>query len=222
MHPAHIEARRPWRAAALLPAPRLRRRCRSPREKSFVEGGRCVVNGGIYDPDTGLVRFGARDYDPEVGRWTSKDPLLFNGGDSNLYAYVGNDPINFIDPKGLVIETTTDADRAAIEALKADPNIGPMIKQLDRDPGFTVKVNDPALPNADLTLVGSGGAYGCNGIDCFIAIDPGLQNALQYPVPYPATLAHELGHVWDYYTGYPENEDNANDWQRYRHPGGCK
>ena len=28
--------------------------------------------GGIYDPDTGLVRFGARDYDPSVGRWTAR------------------------------------------------------------------------------------------------------------------------------------------------------
>ena len=31
--------------------------------------------GGIYDPDTELVRFGARDYDPRVGRWTTKDPI---------------------------------------------------------------------------------------------------------------------------------------------------
>ena len=38
--------------------------------------------GGMWDPDTGLVRFGARDYDPETGRWTSKDPIGFAGGDS--------------------------------------------------------------------------------------------------------------------------------------------
>ena len=43
----------------------------------------------------------ARDYDPQVGRWTSKDPILFNGGQANLYVYVGNDPVNRIDPKGL-------------------------------------------------------------------------------------------------------------------------
>jgi len=44
--------------------------------------------GGLYDADTKLVRFGARDYDPAVGRWTCKDPLLFGGGLSNLYEYV--------------------------------------------------------------------------------------------------------------------------------------
>ena len=59
--------------------------------------------GGIYDADTGLVRFGARDYDPEVGRWTSKDPIGFAGRLSNLYEYVNNDPINWVDPSGLQV-----------------------------------------------------------------------------------------------------------------------
>jgi RHS repeat-associated protein len=57
--------------------------------------------GGIYDPDTALVRFGARDYDPETGRWTAKDAILFGGGQANLYAYVDNDPLNKRDPGGL-------------------------------------------------------------------------------------------------------------------------
>ena len=57
--------------------------------------------GGIYDRDTGLVRFGARDYDSEVGRWTNKDPIGFGGGDVNIYSYLGNEPIRYIDPFGL-------------------------------------------------------------------------------------------------------------------------
>lgn len=56
--------------------------------------------GGLYDVDTGFVHFGARDYDPSIGRWTAKDPIRFGGG-VNLYAYVGNDPINKFDPSGL-------------------------------------------------------------------------------------------------------------------------
>jgi RHS repeat-associated protein len=56
--------------------------------------------GGLYDADTGLVRFGARDYDAETGRWTAKDPIRFSGG-INLYGYLGNEPVNLIDASGL-------------------------------------------------------------------------------------------------------------------------
>ena len=55
--------------------------------------------GGLYDPETKLVRFGARDYDAETGRWTSKDPIGIYGG-WNLYGYVNNDPVGLSDPKG--------------------------------------------------------------------------------------------------------------------------
>jgi RHS repeat-associated protein len=59
--------------------------------------------GGHTDPDTGLVRFGARDYDPVVGRWTSKDPVGFAAGSPNLYRYADGDPVNRIDPTGLFV-----------------------------------------------------------------------------------------------------------------------
>jgi len=78
----------------------------------YDEFGRVTVNtspgfqpfgfaGGIYDEQTRLLRFGARDYDPVVGRWTAKDPVRFVGGDPNLYAYVWGDPVNLTDPSGL-------------------------------------------------------------------------------------------------------------------------
>ncbi len=57
--------------------------------------------GGLYDLHTGLLRFGARDYDPETGRWTAKDPARFVASNTNLYGYVLDDPVNFIDPWGL-------------------------------------------------------------------------------------------------------------------------
>ena len=40
--------------------------------------------GGLYDPDTSLVRFGARDYDTQTRRWTAWDPIGFAGGQLNL------------------------------------------------------------------------------------------------------------------------------------------
>ncbi|KZZ45425.1 hypothetical protein A3759_31175 [Thalassolituus sp. HI0120] len=54
----------------------------------------------MQDTDTGLIRFGYRDYDPETGRWTARDPIGFAGGDTNLYGYVLSDPINLVDPNG--------------------------------------------------------------------------------------------------------------------------
>ena len=80
----------------------------------YDEWGRIVSNsnptlqpyafaGGLYDTTTKLLHFGARDYDPETGRWVTKDPIRFRGGDSNLYGYVLQDPINKIDPTGLMV-----------------------------------------------------------------------------------------------------------------------
>ncbi|MFC5527937.1 fibronectin type III domain-containing protein [Cohnella yongneupensis] len=56
--------------------------------------------GGITDEDTGLLRFGARDYDPASGRWTARDPIFLESGQANLYAYVNNNPVMSNDPCG--------------------------------------------------------------------------------------------------------------------------
>lgn len=65
--------------------------------------------GGISDAGTGLVRFGARDFDPEIGRWTCKDPIGFAGGDASLMVYAAGDPINLIDPTGADADDDLDA-----------------------------------------------------------------------------------------------------------------
>jgi len=65
--------------------------------------------GGLHDRDTELVRFGYRDYDPETGRWTAKDPIGFAGGDTDLYGYVLNDPINFTDTNGLSFQSAAQS-----------------------------------------------------------------------------------------------------------------
>jgi uncharacterized protein RhaS with RHS repeats len=60
------------------------------------------------------VRFGFRDYDPDVGRWTAKDPIFFAGGSADLYGYCLNDPINIIDPNGLYL---THSEQFTVSAI---------------------------------------------------------------------------------------------------------
>jgi len=82
--------------------------------------------GGLYDRDTGLVRFGFRDYDPDVGRWTAKDPILFAGGDTDLYGYCLNDPVNFADRWGLLFEKS-DFVSVSIAVITTTAKVGGLI-----------------------------------------------------------------------------------------------
>jgi RHS repeat-associated protein len=64
-----------------------------------------IYTGREWDSETGLYYYRARYYDPMAGRFISRDPISFAGGDVNLYGYVQNNPVSFIDPSGLEIAT---------------------------------------------------------------------------------------------------------------------
>ncbi len=57
--------------------------------------------GREHDRETGLRYYRARYYDGEVGVFLSKDPLGIESSELNFYSYVGNDPVNNIDPTGM-------------------------------------------------------------------------------------------------------------------------
>jgi RHS repeat-associated protein len=56
--------------------------------------------GGLTDLGTNFIRFGARDYSPQVGRWSCVDLLWPEDETTNLWAYVDSNPLNFIDDNG--------------------------------------------------------------------------------------------------------------------------
>ncbi len=79
--------------------------------------------GQYFDAESGLYYNWHRFYDPEMGRYINADPIGLAGG-MNLYAYVGGDPVNFVDPMGLVDLNLHDRNTSAFLAnhLYSDPN----------------------------------------------------------------------------------------------------
>ncbi|MDZ4099922.1 MAG: RHS repeat-associated core domain-containing protein [Methylophilaceae bacterium] len=73
--------------------------------------------GQYYDKETGLHYNTHRDYDPSTGRYIESDPIGLLGG-VNTYAYVGSDPLRYIDPRGLnplLIRALAAAGAVALE-----------------------------------------------------------------------------------------------------------
>ena len=69
---------------------------------------------GRENDETGLYFYRARYYSPLLQRFISEDPIGFRGGDTNLYAYVKNDPLNSFDPLGLQEQGSQDGQRRPV------------------------------------------------------------------------------------------------------------
>ncbi|MDL1973176.1 MAG: sugar-binding protein, partial [Deltaproteobacteria bacterium] len=108
--------------------------------------------GGLHDRDTGLVRFGYRDYDPDTGRWTAKDPIGFAGGDTDLYGYCLNDPVNLMDPWGLsaIGDIASGIKKAIVEGTKGGAY---SLGEAGKFVGATIKPSEQLLSNTEQTAM---------------------------------------------------------------------
>ena len=77
------------------------------------------------DDETGLVWYGHRYYEPELGRFINRDPIEEDGG-LNLYGFVGNDPVNFYDYLGMILwipRSYNPEDQPTHKNEEPDPDI---------------------------------------------------------------------------------------------------
>ena len=74
------------------------------REKNRPEEQPYLYNGKEYDEETGLIYYGARYLDAKTGNWQNIDPLAISYPGISPYAYVAQNPVNYIDPDGKKIE----------------------------------------------------------------------------------------------------------------------
>jgi len=88
-----------------------------------------------------------RAYDPELGRWTSRDPLAEKAG-LNLYAYVSNRPLDAIDPTGLIIRFSDDSITQSQKKALCD-----MINDLKKDSSFRTLWEALENSNKIITIV---------------------------------------------------------------------
>lgn len=170
--------------------------------------------GGLYDLDTGLVRFGARDYDPTTGRWTAKDPILFNGGDTNVYAYSKDDPVNLRDPDG-----------AEVKVVASDPAEARLLMnayaELNRKSATARFINADLENSSETYLIKptTGESHYCDSTfegcaqgerAAFVNIcspESVPTTAGNQPMPIPVLIGHELGHAW----GYSDPDQQSTD-----------
>ena len=148
--------------------------------------------GGLRDTDTGLIKFGARDYDPETGRWTSKEPLGFEGS-LNFYVYCDADPVNYVDVTGLKLDpvgTTEEKKRINYALMRLEiysPTARNLIKELRR-----------ASPKKPVTIEMGPRSTHLDGKVVWNEFHNDITEPWEIGVPSEIWLAHELIHALHY------------------------
>ena len=187
--------------------------------------------GQYWDAETGLHYNWNRYYDPDTGRYPQADPIGFDGGDVNLYAYVWNNSVNWVDSNGLEIipgAYQSEEDLQAIQqALALIAQCAPiagkkLLEELQKKDGFVVEifvtypsVNDPYKDVMEHTPRPLGKRSEIDWYPkstCREGLSPCPPEARR---PSVIALAHELVHALDNKQG-SQFEDKVRDENRAR------
>lgn len=101
-------------------------------------GNPYLFTGRRFDPESGNYYYRARIYSPSLGRFLSMDPLGLAAGDYNLYRYVFNNPVNFVDPTGKLGWVATGLVGGVVN-LFADYLITTYIDQVETYPWWSAR-----------------------------------------------------------------------------------
>ena len=168
----------------------------TPYQGDLSGGMNLGYTGKPYDPATGLYNYGYRDYQSAAARFTSEDPIRDG---NNWFAYVNNDPVNYVDLWGLIdwALVSKGLKNAAEGALKTGGGVAII----------TISVGGTAASSGSLSVLGglgvlAGGGLVTNGwIQASIGVAEIVGGLISEPkkssVEIPSTLNQMAGIVAD-------------------------